>query len=195
MAHWVRYDHRGALGFGVLRNGVISIFDGDMFANPVPTGATVALEDVNVLPPAQPSKIVCLWNNSRELAAKLNIAIPSEPLYFLKATTSAVGTGDSIKAPDSYSGKVVYEGELGVVIGTRCRSVPEGDAARHVFGYTCVNDVTAAEIVNRDAAFAQWTRAKSFDTFAPLGPVIGPGASVALDNTGLVHSHEWRTSI
>ena len=77
--------------------------------------------------------------------------------------------------PKSYSGKVIYEGELGIVIGKRCRAVSEPTRSRTIFGYTCINDVTAAELIGKDPGFAQWTRAKSFDTFGVFGPVIATG--------------------
>src|SRR5205814_6306602 len=84
-----------------------------------------------------------------------------------------------IRAPRSYAGKVVYEGELGIVIGKRCSAVAEADAGRCIFGYTCINDVTAIEIITRDPGFAQWTRAKSFDSFGVFGPVIATGVDPA----------------
>ena len=95
-----------------------------------------------------------------------------EPLYFLKASNSFLAAGEPIRTPQAYAGKVVFEGELGIVIGKHCRALDEVDAASYIFGYTCVNDVTAAEILNKDPGFAQWTRAKSFDTFGVFGPVI-----------------------
>ena len=100
------------------------------------------------------------------------MAAPAEPLYFLKSPGSAVGHLQHIAVPTSYSGRVVYEGELVVVIGKTARSVDVQHAAEHVFGYTCGNDLTALELLHRDASFAQWTRAKSFDGFAAFGPVI-----------------------
>ena len=125
--------------------------------------------------PINPGKMVALVDNYHALVTKLARAVPKEPLYFLKSNSSFCGPGDVIRAPASYQGKVVYEGELGIVIGKRCRSVPEAQAASHIFGYTCINDVTAAEILNKDAGFAQWTRAKSFDTFGVIGPAIATG--------------------
>src|SRR2546430_4666110 len=109
------------------------------------------------------------------LAPNLNPAFPAEPLYFLKAGNSFLAGGETIRAPQSYAGKVVYEGELGIVIGKRCSAVAEPDAERCIFGYTCINDVTAIEIISRDPGFAQWTRAKSFDSFGVFGPVIATG--------------------
>lgn len=170
--HWIRFDRGGQTGFGVLRDGVIQIHEGDMFANPRSTNATVALTDVTVLTPCVPSKMIALWNNFHALAAKLNLTAPPEPLYLLKAPNSFLAGGQPIRVPPSYSGKVVYEGELGVVIGKRASNVSEAEAAQYIFGYTCSNDVTAAELIQKDPTFAQWTRAKGFDSFGVFGPVI-----------------------
>lgn len=182
MAHWIRFERQGRTGFGVLENGSIKIHSGDMFSGAQPSGASVPLAEVKVLTPTQPSKMVALWNNFHALAAKLGNPEPPEPLYFLKGNNSFLAHGEIIRVPASYSGKVVYEGELGIVIGRRCKAVSETDALGYIFGYTCINDVTAAEILNRDATFAQWSRAKSFDTFGVFGPVIATG----LDPSGLV---------
>jgi 2-keto-4-pentenoate hydratase/2-oxohepta-3-ene-1,7-dioic acid hydratase in catechol pathway len=172
MPHWIRFEHAGKSGFGTLRDGAITVHDGDMFAGSTARSDTLPLSAVTVLTPAVPSKMVCLWNNYHALAAKLNLPVPAEPLYFIKASTAFLAGGQTIRAPRSYAGKVVYEGELGIVIGKRCKEVSEADATDYIFGYTCVNDVTAAELINKDATFAQWTRAKSFDTFGVFGPVI-----------------------
>ena len=182
MAHWIRFEHQSRTGFGVLENDSIKVYSGDMFGSAQPTGAAVSLAAVKVLTPTQPSKMVALWNNFHALAAKLGNPEPPEPLYFLKGNNSFLAHGETIRVPASYSGKVVYEGELGIVIGKRCKAVSEADAPGYVFGYTCINDVTAAEILNKDATFAQWSRAKSFDTFGVFGPVIATG----LDPFGLV---------
>ena len=182
MAHWIRFEHQGQVGFGTVENGSIKVHAGDMFGGAQPTGASVALAAVKVLTPTQPSKMVALWNNFHALAAKLGNPEPPEPLYFLKGNNSFLAHGETIRVPASYAGKVVYEGELGIVIGKRCKAVSAADAPGYVFGYTCINDVTAAEILNRDPTFAQWSRAKSFDTFGVFGPVIATG----LDPSGLV---------
>lgn len=175
MAHWLRYRHDGAIGFGKLTGGVIECFHGNLFVNPVASGETLPLHAVTVLTPCQPSKMVALWNNFRALAEKLNQAIPPEPLYFLKGNNTFHPHGEPIRVPAAYGGKVVYEGELGIVIGKRCSAVREADARDFIFGYTCINDVTAADLLFKDASFAQWTRAKSFDTFGVFGPVIATG--------------------
>ena len=172
---WIRFDHAGKTGFGVLSEDVIQIYEGDMFAGAKATSATVPLASVTVLTPTVPTKMIALWNNYHALAAKLNLTTPPEPLYLLKAPNSFLASGQTIRVPASYSGKVVYEGELGVVIGKRAASVSEADAEQCIFGYTCINDVTAAEILQKDPSFAQWTRAKSFDTFGVFGPVVATG--------------------
>jgi 2-keto-4-pentenoate hydratase/2-oxohepta-3-ene-1,7-dioic acid hydratase in catechol pathway len=125
------------------------------------------------LPPTAPSKIVALWNNFHALAAKLNHPEPPE----LKATTSVAAPGAVIRKPRSYAGKTTYEGELGIVIGKTltnktCTEISPEDADDFIFGYTCVNDITASDILNRDPTFAQWARSKGIDGYGPFGPVI-----------------------
>ncbi len=175
MTQWIRFEHGGKTRFGTLANGSITVHEGDLFDSPRATSLTLPLEDVRLLTPTEPTKIVALWNNFNALAAKLELSTPADPLYFIKATSSAFPGGATIRRPAHYDGKVVYEGELGIVIGKECRSISEEEAGGHIFGYTCINDVTAAELLNKDASFAQWTRAKSFDTFGVFGPVVSTG--------------------
>lgn len=172
MTRWIRFVEGGAPAFGVLDGVQIAVHTGDMFGSPAPTGRTIPLDRVEVLPPTAAGKLVALWNNFHALAAKLGNAIPAEPLYFIKGNNSYLATGQSIRRPPSYTGKVIFEGELGVVIGRTCRAVTESAADECIFGYTCVNDVTAVDIISKDSSFAQWTRAKSFDTFGVFGPVV-----------------------
>jgi 2-keto-4-pentenoate hydratase/2-oxohepta-3-ene-1,7-dioic acid hydratase in catechol pathway len=161
--------------FGTLQDGMIALHSGDMFAGAAATGEAVPLSAVRVTTPSDPSKMLCLWNNFHELAAKLNVADPDEPLYLLKAPSAFLAHGETIRRPKSYDGKIVYEGELGIVIGKRCAMVSEAEAPDYIFGYTCINDVTAADIITKNPTFAQWVRAKSFDTFGVFGPVIATG--------------------
>jgi len=172
---WVRFNHQGKIGFGTLAQADIAVHDGDMFGAAKPTGQRLALGDVTLLAPTAPSKIIGLWNNFHALAAKLNAAIPAEPLYFLKAPSSVTAPGAVVKRPASYDGKVIYEGELCVVIGKPCGNISDDEADAFIFGYTCVNDITAVDILNRDPTFAQWVRAKRFDGFGPFGPAIVTG--------------------
>lgn len=175
MAHWVRFEADGQTGFGTLAGETITEHEGDMFAGAQPTARSVALSEVRLLTPCVPSKMVALWNNFHALAAKLNMPEPEEPLYFLKGNNSFLAAGETIRRPRAYDGKVVYEGELGIVVGKVCKEVPEAEIGPYIFGYTCVNDVTAIELINKDSTFAQWVRAKSFDTFGVFGPAIATG--------------------
>lgn len=175
MTQWVRYELKGEVGFGTLEGEMIAVHSGDMFANPKPTGAKVPLAAVKLLTPCVPGKMIALWNNFHALAAKLKAAIPDEPLYLIKAASSYLAAGEPIRRPPGYTGKIVYEGELGIVIGKRLANASEAEAAKAIFGYTCINDVTAADTLNKNPAFAQWTRSKSHDTFGVFGPAIATG--------------------
>ncbi|MEO5770569.1 MAG: fumarylacetoacetate hydrolase family protein [Burkholderiaceae bacterium] len=171
---WVRFSDAGRIGFGTLDGEHISEYRGDMFDAPEPTGRALSLGTVRLLHPTQPTKVIALWNNFAALGAKLGLAVPLEPLYLLKPPNSVANPGDVIRQPRG-KGKVVFEGELGIVIGKTATAISEAGAMDHVFGYTCANDVTEAEILNRDASFTQWSRAKGMDTFCPMGPLIATG--------------------
>jgi 2-keto-4-pentenoate hydratase/2-oxohepta-3-ene-1,7-dioic acid hydratase in catechol pathway len=176
MALWVRYEHQGQAGFGTLDPaGAIQPHTGDLFAAPAPSGAPLALDQVRLLAPVRPARFIGLWNNFHELATKLGAAIPAEPLYFLKSPGSIQDPDGTIVPPAGYTGKTLYEGELGIVIGRRCSNITEAEAADAIFGYTCVNDVTALDILIADPSFPQWARAKSCDTYGPVGPAIVTG--------------------
>ena len=175
---WVRFMHAGALGFGTIEGDQVHEYTGSMFDAPTAAGRTLALVDVTLLAPTQPSKVVALWNNFKALGDKLGLSAPSEPLYFLKSPNSFLNPGETIVKPPG-DGKVVFEGELGIVLGKVCKSVPEANAMAHVFGYTCANDVTSADELNRDPSFAQWVRAKGHDTFCPFGPAVATGLDPA----------------
>ena len=175
MTHWVRFEVGGRIGFGTLEVDSITEHEGDMFDGPQASSRTLALSEVRLLTPTQPSKMIALWNNFHALAAKLGVAEPAEPLYLLKAANSFLAAGETIRRPRAYAGKVTYEGELGIVIGKQCKDVPEAEIAPYIFGYTCVNDVTAVELIGKDPTFPQWARAKSFDTFGVFGPAVVTG--------------------
>ena len=180
LERWIRFAHMGKVGFGQLAGDeqTITVYQGDMFSTAAASGQSLKLADVKLLAPTQPTKIIALWNNFTALGDKLQLAMPPEPLYFLKSPNSWANPGDVIRQP-SQAGKVVYEGELGIVIGKMATAVSEADAMARVFGYTCANDVTHADILNRDTSFAQWVRAKGFDTFCPFGPVVATGLDPA----------------
>jgi ketopantoate reductase/2-keto-4-pentenoate hydratase/2-oxohepta-3-ene-1,7-dioic acid hydratase in catechol pathway len=175
MAQWIRFERGGRTAFGTLENGTIAVHDGDLFGENRPTGERVALADVKVLTPCTPSKMICLWNNFHQLAAKNNFQVPDEPLYFLKAPNAYHPHGAPIERPKTYNGRIIYEGELGIVIGRKCFNITEAEAKDYIFGYTCVNDVTAVDLLKKNPTFDQWVRAKSFDTFGVFGPTIATG--------------------
>lgn len=119
-----------------------------------------------------PSKIVAIGRNYSDHAKEMGNEVPKEPLIFLKAPSSVIAPGDPIVIPPPWAGRIEHEGELAVVIGKRAKAVPESDALSYVYGYTCANDVTARELQKSDG---QWSRAKGFDTFCPLGPSLAKG--------------------
>lgn len=192
MTHWLRFAAAGAEHFGTLDNDTVTVWTGDLFADPQPTSQHFALADVRILMPCRPSKMIGLWNNFYERAVKEGLHRPEHPLYFLKSSNCFAGQGDTIRRPDGYGGGVVFEAELGIVIGRRCKALSVEDAPAAIFGYTCVNDVTARDVMRLDPAFVHWTRAKSFDTFGVFGPVIATGLDPASLRVRAVISGEER---
>ncbi|HWS56108.1 MAG TPA: fumarylacetoacetate hydrolase family protein [Pyrinomonadaceae bacterium] len=167
--------------YGMIERGEVyplggNLADGDLALEDAEPA--VGLEGARLLPPVAPSKIVCVGRNYREHAAELGNPMPAEPLLFLKAPSAVIGDGGEIELP-AMSERVEHEGELAVVIGRRARRIPDAeDPLAYVLGYTCLNDVTARDLQRRDV---QFTRAKSFDTFCPVGPFVVTG----LDPTDL----------
>jgi 2-keto-4-pentenoate hydratase/2-oxohepta-3-ene-1,7-dioic acid hydratase in catechol pathway len=157
--------------FGVLNDrGEILVVKGDpIYSGIVPTETKLALEDVRLLAPVIPrSKVVCVGKNYADHAAEMNSTVPDEPIIFLKPNTSVIGPEELIQWP-AMAPSIDYEGELAIVISRICKDVPKEKYADVVYGYTIANDVTSRELQKRDG---QWMRAKSFDTFCPLGPWI-----------------------
>ncbi|NMD41043.1 MAG: fumarylacetoacetate hydrolase family protein, partial [Deltaproteobacteria bacterium] len=150
--------------------------DGKSFRtwDPATAEQGAAIKVQRFLAPALPGKIIAVGLNYRDHATELGLALPEDPILFLKPATSVVGPGDTIVFPKQ-AGRVDYEAELAVVVGKRCKDVRKEDAPGVILGYTCFNDVTARDLQVKDG---QWTRAKSFDTFAPTGPWI----ETALEN-------------
>jgi 2-keto-4-pentenoate hydratase/2-oxohepta-3-ene-1,7-dioic acid hydratase in catechol pathway len=147
------------------------IFDGYTPGDTVPGG----LDSVKTLAPVRPSKMVCVGLNYRDHIAEMKKVLPPEPLVFFKPSTSVLNPGEPIKLPPGV-GRVDYEAELAIVIGKRAHRVPQARAWEYIFGMTALNDVTARDIQNKET---QYTRAKSFDTFAPIGPCIAVGGDGA----------------
>lgn len=178
---WTRFLHQGrpVLGRvegdleGELDGGVVQVHEGDLFADPRPTGQTLPAAGLEWLAPCAPRQIVGLWNNFRSAAARNGWAAPAEPLYFLKSPHCVAGHGATIPAAAPAVGRVCYEGELAVVVGRRAHRLAGVEEARAcIFGHACANDVTALELLSRDPSFPQWTRAKSLPGFGALGPWI-----------------------
>lgn len=144
--------------------------EGDLDELPTRRLQPLALDDATLVVPVEPTKIVCVGRNYREHAKELGNEVPVEPLIFFKPGSSLMNPGGEIRRPAALSQRVDHEGELGVIIGRPCRKLAEADDVRpYILGYTCVNDVTARDLQNKDG---QWTRAKGFDTFCPVGPLV-----------------------
>lgn len=166
----VRFSHEESIRYGIVDESELVVLEGDpMFAGFGTTGERVPLGEVSLLAPVIPrSKVVCVGKNYHDHAAEMDSEAPAEPLLFLKPNTAVIGPNDAIVLPPQ-SSRVDFEGELAVVIGRVTKNVSAESALDYVFGYTIGNDVTARDLQRADG---QWTRAKGFDTFCPLGPVI-----------------------
>jgi 2-keto-4-pentenoate hydratase/2-oxohepta-3-ene-1,7-dioic acid hydratase in catechol pathway len=173
-----RFSTGEEIGFGVVEGGgddvgsggELAVIAGHPFggASLTFTGQRVPLSAVKLLPPTLPSKVVAIGKNYAEHAAEMGSDVPDQPLFFLKPSTAVIGPEQAVKCPPSAQ-RVDYEGELAVVIGRLCQEVPAARALDVVLGYTCANDVTARD---QQKADGQWSRAKGYDTFCPLGPWI-----------------------
>jgi len=168
-------DAAGAL-YGILQGDtirpVVSFFDSK------PAGAAVPVSEVRLLPAACPSKIVCVGRNYVEHAKEMGNEVPTEPLIFLKPPSSLVADGDGVVYP-SLTANLHYEAELGLIIGRRARKIDAANWRDYVWGYTCVNDVTARDLQRKDG---QWTRGKGFDTFCPVGRWAVPAGEVEFES-------------
>jgi 2-keto-4-pentenoate hydratase/2-oxohepta-3-ene-1,7-dioic acid hydratase in catechol pathway len=163
-----RFRSGDRISTGTLEDDGIRPLRGTFFEDPIPTGETIPLADVRLLAPVIPSKVICVGRNYVEHAEELGSDVPDEPLLFMKPSTAVIGPEDPIRLPLE-SKRVDHEGELAVVIGRLCRRVSLEEALSYVLGYTCGNDVTARDLQKKDG---QWTRAKGFDGFCPLGPWV-----------------------
>lgn len=164
----IRYKRGHQIGYGLVERHRVYTLEGDPFGTWSKGAEVGALADVELLAPCTPTKIVCIGRNFPAHAQEHNAPVPTEPLIFLKPPSAVIGPEQPIILPPQ-SQQVEHEAELAVVIGRRCRHVPEETALEVVLGYTCGNDVTARDLQRSDG---QWSRAKGFDTFCPLGPWI-----------------------
>ncbi|MBA2416615.1 MAG: fumarylacetoacetate hydrolase family protein [Geodermatophilaceae bacterium] len=176
----VRFAHPQGMSFGVAEGAdaavTVAQIEGHPFGEIVFTGQRWALADVRLLSPILPSKVVCVGKNYADHATEMGGTAPEQPLLFLKPSTAVIGPGDPIRLP-AVSRQVDHEAELAVVIGVRgARQLPAEQAMAAVFGYTCANDVTARDLQKTDG---QWTRAKGFDSFCPIGPWIETQLDIA----------------
>jgi 2-keto-4-pentenoate hydratase/2-oxohepta-3-ene-1,7-dioic acid hydratase in catechol pathway len=153
---------------GVLEGDLLRALEGNLHDGPAAGRRLAQLADVRLLAPCQPGKIIAVGRNYAAHAAEHDAEVPAEPLVFLKPPSAVIGAGDQIILPPQ-SERVEHEAELALVIGRRGRRIPRESSLEHVLGYTCGNDVTARDLQRSDG---QWTRAKGFDTFCPLGPWI-----------------------
>lgn len=181
MTRWIRCLVDDRPRRGLVDGETVRLHDGESWAEPRPTGESLPLAEVRWLPPCEPRQIVGLWNNFRAAAEKNGWAVPAEPLYFLKSPHSAAAHDATIPAAPPEVGRVAYEGELALVIGRPAHRIARDEARGCILGYTLANDVTAIELLNRDASFAQWSRAKSLPGFGAFGPWIDTAFDPAAD--------------
>ncbi len=167
----VRFAIAGKSRYGILEKNRVQQLCGEPFDQIKPDGTFFDIDDIRLLAPCQPSKIVAIGINYHSHAVEFKHDLPDSPLMFLKPSTAVIGPEDNIVYP-RLSQQVDYEGELGIVIGKTAHYVSAVDASEYIFGYTCFNDVTARDLQKKDG---QWTRAKGFDTFAAIGPWIETG--------------------
>lgn len=167
---YVRFlDNSKEIRFGFIEEEKVRLLDGPFLdSNSNPTDSLLLIDEITLLAPVEPSKIICVGLNYALHAQELDHALPEDPVIFMKPQTSVIGPDAQIIYP-KISQRVDYEAELAVVIGKRIKEVPENEAAEAIFGYTCANDVTARDLQKKDG---QWTRGKSFDTFCPIGPWV-----------------------
>ncbi len=163
-----RFSYKDKMGFGVVSKDEIIVAKGDMFGEYKLTKKKLPLSSVKLLPPSEPSKIVAVGLNYKAHTEEFGEEVPDEPRLFLKPVSAVIGHNDNIILP-SQSQRVDYEAELAIVVSKKCSKICEAEADEYILGYTCLNDVTARDLQRKDG---QWTRAKGFDTFAPVGPWI-----------------------
>ncbi len=164
-----RIRHDNKISFGALEGDNIRILRNSIYADEFKfTDIVLSMDKVKLLAPVVPSKIVCTGLNYKDHAKELNMDVPEDPTLFLKPSTAVIGPGDDIIYPASVA-RLDYEAELAVVIKKQAKAIKQESISDYILGYTCLNDVTARDLQKKDI---QWTRAKSFDTFAPLGPYI-----------------------
>lgn len=164
----IRFNYQGKEAWAILEGDTARVLARDPYRGIKLSAVSIALKKIRLLAPAIPSKVVLVGLNYRDHARELGMPVPKEPVIFLKPPTSVIAPGGEIVYPRGVS-RLDYEAELALVIKKTARNIAEKDAAKYILGYTCLNDVTARDLQKKDG---QWIRAKSFDTFCPLGPWV-----------------------
>lgn len=173
--HWCRVEVDGQPRVGRLDGNHIALLDGGLFDNPSPTGETVDPDQAIWLPPVAPRQFLGLWNNFYERQRLEGTQVPDFPLFFVKLGNSLSAHHQPIHRPAGYHGRVKFEAELGIVIGRPCYQATRESIDDTIFGYTCVNDVTAPDPLFANDEFPQWCRAKGMPGFGPIGPYVASG--------------------
>jgi 2-keto-4-pentenoate hydratase/2-oxohepta-3-ene-1,7-dioic acid hydratase in catechol pathway len=172
MSNWVTFLLENKEYIGTLSEGKITVYEGTMFVDPIKTDIIYSADKVQIINPCKPSKMIALWNNYQSLAAEKGLSKPDNPLYLNKAVSCIIDQRENIIRPKTYTEDIFFEGELGIVVGKTCKDVSVEKSPEYIFGFTCINDVTAMDLVKKDPTFDQWTRSKSYDTFGIFGPCI-----------------------
>lgn len=164
----VRFSHQGSASYGLLEGDSVAVLSKPPFDGIDRTGQVLPLKAVRLLAPVTPSKLVCVGLNYTLHAEESGVPVPDEPMLFMCAPSAIIADGEEIRL-DNADDRIDFEAEIGIVVGTKARNVAAGDAAKHILGYTCANDVSNRVLQKKDG---QFTRAKSFDTYKPVGPCI-----------------------
>ncbi len=187
---FVRFEKNQEISYGIVDSEKIIRIEGSPFSGYKETSQIYGIHDVKIMTPCSPSKIICVGLNFRDHAKELNMPLPREPVLFMKPPTALLEHEGAIIYPHGVE-QLDYEAELAVIIKRVCYKVKEAEATQYIMGYTCFNDITARDIQKRDG---QWTRAKSYDTFAPLGPSIATDINPGNLKIQLQVNHETRQS-
>lgn len=175
MKKWCRIEHEHETHIGLVDGDHVEIYSGEIYQQPVPTGILIGTDQVKWLEPLHPHQFLGLLNNIKDKLELIGREPPEHPLYFVKLPGCITAPHSDIVRPRAYKGDIKFEAELGIVIGEYCYRPDPDMVAEYIFGYTCVNDVTAVDIRQADPYFGQWSRAKSFPTFGPIGPLVIQG--------------------
>ena len=173
----VRFWDGNKVSHGSVENDIIWTIEGDLYGHFTLSNKSLNLNEVQLLAPCEPTKIICIGLNYHDHAKEMNLPIPKEPIVFLKPPSSVTGSGTNIVYPPQCT-RMDYEAELAIVMGSVTKNIEPEDALDNVLGYTCANDVTARNLQPKDG---QWAVAKSFDTFCPIGPYIATDISTDLN--------------